>query len=186
MELLVKLQVPDGEEYFRFPPGLDDRLQRLLDKQDQGEPLTEEERREAEGLVEVAETLSILRGTAQLAEGGPAHPHAAFDAPQDWITPEEAHRERRRLIEAGLPADAPEFDALRERVGARDDFLYESYGKPLLAEHRGRWIAIALDGRVEICDTPGQAAWAGTHVFGEGRFALRKLDDFPGFTTPTR
>ncbi len=33
----------------------------LLDKQDQGDPFTESERQEAEGLVNLAEVLSLLR-----------------------------------------------------------------------------------------------------------------------------
>ena len=37
-----------------------DRLQGLLDRQDRGESLTPAERREAEGLVEMAECLSLL------------------------------------------------------------------------------------------------------------------------------
>lgn len=44
-----------------FPAGLQRRLEELLDRQDVGTPLTTSERSEAEGLVEIAEFLSLLR-----------------------------------------------------------------------------------------------------------------------------
>jgi hypothetical protein len=44
-----------------LPEGVDRRLHSLLDKQDRGEPLTEDELAEAEGLVNLAELLSLLR-----------------------------------------------------------------------------------------------------------------------------
>lgn len=46
---------------FELPPAVQDRLQQLLDLQDQGHELTDQERKEAEGLVELAEFLSLLR-----------------------------------------------------------------------------------------------------------------------------
>jgi len=45
----------------RLPEGVDRRLHALLDKQDHGEELTDDERVEAEGLVEVAELFTLLR-----------------------------------------------------------------------------------------------------------------------------
>ena len=45
---------------FELPGSVQKRLDTLLDRQDRGEPLDEEERRE-EGLVEIAEFLSLLR-----------------------------------------------------------------------------------------------------------------------------
>lgn len=53
--------------YFELPPAVQARLQELLDRQDQGDQLTEAERQEAEGLVELAEFLSLLRLRAQRA-----------------------------------------------------------------------------------------------------------------------
>ena len=50
-----------------LPEGVDRRLQLLLDKQDRGEPLSDDERAEAEGLVELADLLSLLRVRAQRA-----------------------------------------------------------------------------------------------------------------------
>jgi hypothetical protein len=46
---------------------LDARLQRLLDRQDRGQILTTEEREEAEGLVDLAELLTLLRLRAERA-----------------------------------------------------------------------------------------------------------------------
>ncbi|HZG37842.1 MAG TPA: hypothetical protein VEZ50_04095 [Nodosilinea sp.] len=40
---------------------MQDRLQLLLDRQDQGQELSPSETKEAEGLVELAEFLSLLR-----------------------------------------------------------------------------------------------------------------------------
>ncbi len=64
-EVIIRLSVPDELTSFRFPQALDRRLQTLLDKQDQGELLTPEERSEAEGLVDLAEALSLLRTKAE-------------------------------------------------------------------------------------------------------------------------
>jgi hypothetical protein len=105
---------------------------------------------------------------------------------QHWITGEEFARENRRLIEAGVPDEAAEFQALFTRVRERDDALFERYGKPLLQSHYGKWAAISPAGGVIIRDTAGEAVWAGAETFGEGEFALRRLADFPGFEAPLR
>jgi hypothetical protein len=57
----IQLEVPDDLARFHLPEGVEYRLQQLLDRQDQGDLLTEQERREAEGLVNLAEFLSLLR-----------------------------------------------------------------------------------------------------------------------------
>ena len=57
----IKLQVPDDLARCRLPPGVNTRLQELLDRQDRGKRLTSAERKEAEGLVNLAELLSLLR-----------------------------------------------------------------------------------------------------------------------------
>ena len=62
---MVQIEVPASLREFRLPPGVDHRLQELLDRQDQGQPLTAAEREEAEGLVNIAEWLSLLRLYAQ-------------------------------------------------------------------------------------------------------------------------
>jgi hypothetical protein len=61
----IDLEVPADLARLRLPEGLDRRLQALLDKQDRAEPLTEDERAEAEGLVELSELLTVLRLRAE-------------------------------------------------------------------------------------------------------------------------
>ena len=61
----IELQMPDELPKLRLPDGVQQRLQELLDRQDRGQPLTPAERREAEGIVEVAELLSLLRLRAE-------------------------------------------------------------------------------------------------------------------------
>jgi hypothetical protein len=55
------VEIPIGLAQFQLPPAVHDRLQYLLDRQDAGTQLAEHERLEAEGLVELAEFLSLLR-----------------------------------------------------------------------------------------------------------------------------
>ncbi len=57
----IQLQMPSDLERFRLPPGVNSRLQELLDRQDSGGRLTAAERKEAQGLVNLAEMLSLLR-----------------------------------------------------------------------------------------------------------------------------
>jgi len=61
----IRLEMPDDLPKFRLPEGVQKRLQFLLDRQDSGETLSDDERREAEGLVTVAELLSLLRLRAE-------------------------------------------------------------------------------------------------------------------------
>ena len=57
----VEVELPADGTHLRLPPGVDRRLQNLLDKQDRGEVLTDDELAEAEGLVELADLLSLLK-----------------------------------------------------------------------------------------------------------------------------
>jgi len=59
--IAIELRVPVELEGFRLPPGVQGRLQELLERQDQGTALSAAERAEAEGLVALAEFLSYLR-----------------------------------------------------------------------------------------------------------------------------
>ena len=59
--MLIELQMPGDLARFTLPVGVQTRLHDLLDRQDRGQPLTDAERSEAEGLVSVAELLSLLR-----------------------------------------------------------------------------------------------------------------------------
>ncbi|MFQ5594259.1 MAG: hypothetical protein ACE5HA_08925 [Anaerolineae bacterium] len=61
----MQLTIDTDLAQFELPPAVHDRLQALLDRQDQGEELTTGERQEAEGLVELAEFLSLLRLRAE-------------------------------------------------------------------------------------------------------------------------
>ncbi len=62
MEAASKLvELPADIANYVFPAGLDRRLQFLLDKQDGGEVLTEDEQAEAEGIVELDALLRLLR-----------------------------------------------------------------------------------------------------------------------------
>lgn len=57
----LKIEVPADLARLHLPEGVDRRLQALLDKQDGGTPLTADEQAEAEGLVELADLLTLLR-----------------------------------------------------------------------------------------------------------------------------
>jgi hypothetical protein len=61
MTLTLELELPDDLKQFRLPKAVAARLNSLLDIQDSGEPLTTEQRDEAEGLVNLAEFLTLLR-----------------------------------------------------------------------------------------------------------------------------
>lgn len=61
----IKIEMPVRPERMRLPRAVDDRLQTLLDRQDRGEKLSAKERKEAEGLVELSEMLSLMRLRSQ-------------------------------------------------------------------------------------------------------------------------
>ena len=61
MTLTIEVDLPSDLARFRLPDALAARLQELLDRQDSGQPLTEKERAEAEGLVNLSESLTLLR-----------------------------------------------------------------------------------------------------------------------------
>jgi hypothetical protein len=61
----IELDLPDDLAQFRLPPAVNARLRQLLDRQEKGVLLKEAERREAEGLVELAELLTLLRLRAE-------------------------------------------------------------------------------------------------------------------------
>ena len=66
----IEVDVPQELARFRLPPGVQARLQELLDRQDEGQPLSAAERQEAEGLVNLAEFLALLRMRAERAARG--------------------------------------------------------------------------------------------------------------------
>ena len=57
----IEIEIPNDLARFRLPDGVQERLHMLLDKQDGGQPLTDAERHEAQGLVDLADLLSLLR-----------------------------------------------------------------------------------------------------------------------------
>jgi hypothetical protein len=65
MTLTLEVELPADLARFRLPDAVAARLQSLLDRQDAGQPLTAEERAEAEGLVNLAEFLTLLRLRAE-------------------------------------------------------------------------------------------------------------------------
>ncbi len=64
-QVVIELEMPADLQRFTLPGGVERRLQSLLDRQDHGEELTPEERGEAEGLVHLAELLSLLKSRAR-------------------------------------------------------------------------------------------------------------------------
>jgi hypothetical protein len=61
----IELDLPDELAQLQLPPAVNARLRQLLDRQENGVPLKDAERREAEGLVELAELLTLLRLRAE-------------------------------------------------------------------------------------------------------------------------
>lgn len=61
MNITLDIDVPADLARFRLPEAVAARLQNLRDRQDCGVPLTKQERKEAEGLVNLAELLTLLR-----------------------------------------------------------------------------------------------------------------------------
>jgi hypothetical protein len=61
MTLTLQLELPDDLSRLRLPGAVAARLQSLLDRQDSGQTLAPQEREEAEGLVTLAEFLTLLR-----------------------------------------------------------------------------------------------------------------------------
>jgi len=67
--VLVEIELPEDLAGFRLPEGVHERLQALLDRQESGVDLTPAERREADGLVNLSELLSLLKLRARRVWG---------------------------------------------------------------------------------------------------------------------
>jgi hypothetical protein len=65
----LELEVPGDLAAFHLPAGVQRRLTHLLDRQDQGDTLSTEERSEAEGLVDLADLLALLKLRAERSNG---------------------------------------------------------------------------------------------------------------------
>lgn len=61
----IEIDIPADLTRFRLPDEVQERLHVLLDRLDNGQLLTDAERREAEGLVDLADLLSLLRLRAE-------------------------------------------------------------------------------------------------------------------------
>jgi hypothetical protein len=72
--LQVEIELPGDLARFRLPEGVEARLHALLDRQDQGPPLTDAGWQEAEGLVDLAEFLTLLRWRAERSQRGSSGP----------------------------------------------------------------------------------------------------------------
>lgn len=59
--IVIEVEIPSDLARFTLPEGVHRRLQSLLDRQDGGELLSEAERVEAEGLVDLADLLALLK-----------------------------------------------------------------------------------------------------------------------------
>jgi hypothetical protein len=61
----IEIEVPADLAQFQLPDAVQERLHMLLDKQDSGQRLASAEQHEAEGLVHLADLLSLLRLRAE-------------------------------------------------------------------------------------------------------------------------
>ena len=66
-QVLIELNIPSDWRQFRLPPALDDRLQKLLDRQDREGHLSRAERKEAQALTELVDMLSLMKLRAERA-----------------------------------------------------------------------------------------------------------------------
>lgn len=65
MTLTIEVELPADLNRFQLPMAVAARLKSLLDRQDAGERLSSAERQEAEGLVDLADFLALLRLRAE-------------------------------------------------------------------------------------------------------------------------
>ena len=63
--MLDTIEIPRELVFFQLPDAVQVRLQYLLDCQDAGEKLTSAEREEADGLIELADFLTLLNLRSQ-------------------------------------------------------------------------------------------------------------------------
>ena len=63
--MTIRIEWPADLSRLTLPKAVQSRLQALLDQQSEDSPLSEKEREEAQGLVDVSETLTLLRMRAE-------------------------------------------------------------------------------------------------------------------------
>jgi hypothetical protein len=64
----VELKLPEDWQALQLPEALHERLQDLLDRQDEQGGLSSQERREAEALVQLVDMLALMRLKAEAAQ----------------------------------------------------------------------------------------------------------------------
>lgn len=64
----VELELPEDWQALQLPEALHERLQDLLDRQDEQGGLSSQERREAETLVQLVDMLALMRLKAEAAQ----------------------------------------------------------------------------------------------------------------------
>jgi hypothetical protein len=64
----VELELPEDWQALQLPQALHERLQDLLDRQDEQGSLSSQERREAEALVQLVDMLSLMRLRAEAVQ----------------------------------------------------------------------------------------------------------------------
>ena len=64
----VELELPEDWQALQLPQALHERLQDLLDRQDEQGGLSSQERREAEALVQLVDMLALMRLRAEAVQ----------------------------------------------------------------------------------------------------------------------
>jgi hypothetical protein len=88
-------------------------------------------------------------------------------------------REWDKLKAAKVSLRSPEAQAFMRKVVARDNYLYDVYGKPLEAEHTGQYVAISLKGETILGDNERAVFKEAENVFGARNFAVRRIGYSP-------
>ena len=83
--MLQTIEIPLELAQFELPDAVQARLQNLLDKQDSGEQLTPEERREAEGLVGCRSGGDDLRPAREEGDPVPPVPDVRLPSPEPVV-----------------------------------------------------------------------------------------------------
>ena len=64
----VELELPEDWQALQLPEALQERLHDLLDRQDEQGSLSSQERREAQALVQLVDTLALMRLRAEAVQ----------------------------------------------------------------------------------------------------------------------
>lgn len=64
-----------------------------------------------------------------------------------------------------------------EKTAAEHRRLYEKYGKPLEANHVGKFVAINLDGEILLGENEGELFYQALDAFGRNKFALTRVGE---------